>query len=305
MRVLTYRVLGLILGVLGLLTLASAQAPVARIFATPDDAAKALQQGFKSNDVRLLLQMFPGAVEKFSSGDVTADENDREVIALAMAETWRWAPLGANKKQLIIGDEAWPFPFPLVKVASGWQFDVKAGEEEVLARRVGRNELNIIQLCRTYVDMQQDYAGQGHDGKPAGLYAQKIQSTPGTQDGLYWAVKPAEPPSPMGDIAAHAEEVGYHREQTPNAPFLGYYFHILIAQGSAASGGAKSYIVDGAMSKGFGLIAYPAKYGYSGVMTFMVNQSGVVYQKDLGENTEQIASEINSYNPDKTWTKVR
>jgi hypothetical protein len=283
---------------------ATAQAPATRTFATPDDAAKVLQQGFKTNDIASLDQMFPGALKAFSSGDPTADANDREVIALAMAESWRWVPLGENKKQLIIGDEAWPFPVPLVKVGAGWQFDVKAGEEEVLARRVGRNELNVIQLCRTYVEMQQDYAGQGHDGKPAGIYAQKIQSTPGTQDGLYWAVKPGDAPSPMGDIAAQAEEVGYNREQTPNAPFLGYYFHILAAQGSSAPGGAKSYIIDGNMSGGFGLIAYPAKYGYSGVMTFIINQSGVVYQKDLGNDTEQIASEIKAYKPNKTWTKV-
>ena len=304
MRVLTHRALAVILGLIMLTMPASAQAPAQKTFATPDDSAKMLQQGFKTNDIPLLSQMFPGAVEEFSSGDSTADKNDREVIALAMEEGWHWAPLGTNKKQLIIGHEAWPFPIPLVKAGDGWQFDIKAGKEEVLARRIGRNELNVIELCRAYVGMQQDYAALAHDGKPAGLYAQQIASTPGQQDGLYWAVKPGEPPSPMGDITAKAEAVGYQREKAPDAAFLGYYFHLLTAQGAFAPGGAKNYIVDGNMSGGFALIAYPAKYGYSGVMTFIVNQSGVVYQKDLGKDTQRIASEIKAYNPDKTWTKV-
>ena len=306
MRVLVHRALGVFLGLTFLVLSASAQAPAQKVFTTPDDAAKALQQAFKTDDIPALTAMFGTDVNTaFSSGDATADKNDRQTIALAMGETWRWAPLGANKKQLIIGDEAWPFPVPLAKVGTGWQFDVKAGAEEVLARRVGRNELNVIQLCRTYVDMQENYAGQGHDGKPPGLYAQKIASTPGTQDGLYWAVKPDEQPSPVGDLAAQAEAVGYRQDKTPGAPFVGYYFHTLTAQGSAAPGGAKSYIVDGDMTGGFALIAYPAKYGYSGVMTFIVDQSGIVYQKDLGKDTLQVASAIAAYNPDKTWTKVR
>lgn len=304
MRVLTHRALAVILGLIMLTIPASAQAPAQKIFATPDDAAKMLQQGFKANDIPLLSQMFPGAVEEFSSGDSTADKNDREVIALAMEEGWHWAQLGTNKKQLIIGDEAWPFPVPLMKIGTGWRFDVKAGEEEVLARRIGRNELNVIELCRAYVGMQQDYAALGHDGKPTGIYAQKIASTPGGQDGLYWAVKPGDPLSPMGDIAAKAEAIGYQREKTPDAPFLGYYFHVLTGQGAAAPGGAKDYIVNGDMTRGFALIAYPAKYGHSGVMTFIVNQSGVVYQKDLGKDTQRIASGIKAYNPDKSWTKV-
>ncbi|HZD31757.1 MAG TPA: DUF2950 domain-containing protein [Candidatus Angelobacter sp.] len=305
MRVLVHRALGAFLGLTFLILSASAQAPAQKVFATPDDAAKALQTAFKTDDIPALTAMFGTDVNTaFSSGDATADKNDRQTIALAMGETWRWVPLGATKKQLIIGDEAWPFPIPLAKVGSGYQFDTKAGEEEVLARRVGRNELNVIQLCRTYVDIQENYAGQGHDGKPSGLYAQKIASTPSTQDGLYWAVKTGEPPSPMGDLAAQAEAVGYQREKTPNAPFMGYYFRVLTEQGPAAPGGARSYIVDGNMSDGFALIAYPAKYGYSGVMTFIVNQSGIVYQKDLGKDTDQIASGIKAYNPDTSWTMV-
>ena len=305
MRVLIHRAPGVFLGLTFLVLSASAQTPTQKVFATPDDAAKALQQAFKTDDIPALKEMFGADVDTaFSSGDPTADKNDRQVIALAMEETWRWAPLGATKKQLIIGDEAWPFPVPLAKAGTGWRFDTKAGEEEVLARRVGRNELNVIQLLRTYVDMQENYAGQGHDGKPPGLYAQKIASTPGTQDGLYWAVKLGEPPSPMGDLAAQAEAVGYQREKTPNAPFIGYYFHVFTAQGPAALGGARSYIVDGNMSDGFALVAYPAKYGYSGVMTFIVNQSGIVYQKDLGKDTAQIAGGIKAYNPDNTWTIV-
>ena len=162
----------------------------------------------------------------------------------------------------------------------------------------------MIDLCRAYVQMQQDYASQPHEGKKPGLYAERFQSTPGRQDGLYWSVKPGEPPSPMGDLAAEAAAGGYEREKTPTAPFMGYYFRILTAQGSAVPGGAKNYVVDGDMSGGFALIAYPAKYAYSGVMTFVVNQSGVVYQKDLGKETAKLAGDLKAYNPDKSWSKV-
>jgi hypothetical protein len=288
-----------------LVPFAYAQAPAQMTFATPDDAAIALWEGFKSNDLEKLSAIFgPNAQEDFSSGDPIADKNDREVMAAAMGQSWRWAPRG-TKEELVIGEEAWPFPVPLVKIGARWQFDSKAGAAEVLARRVGRNELAVIDLCKAYVLMQQAYANQPHDEKKAGLYAEKFQSTPEQQDGLYWSVNPGEQPSPLGDLAAEAAAGGYEREKTPKAPFMGYYFRILTAQGPAASGGAKSYIVNGDMSGGFALIAYPAKYASSGVMTFIVNQSGVVYEKDLGPETSKIATGLNEYNPDHLWKKVR
>ncbi len=222
-----------------------------------------------------------------------------------MQQSWKWEPLGANKKQLVIGNEAWPVAVPLVKNANGWQFDVEAGKVEVLARRIGRNELAVIDLCRTYRLAQQKYASQSHDGKPAGIYAQRFRSTPGHQDGLYWSAKPGEPPSPLGDLAASAAVEGYDTEQSQPGPFWGYQFRIITAQGKSAPGGAKSYLVNGDMSDGFALIAYPAKHRYSGVMTFIVNQSGVVYERDLGPETSEIAPNVKEYNPDKSWKKVR
>ena len=272
-------------------------------FATPDQAASAVYDAFKTNDLDKLATIF-GPVGAFASGDAVADKEDREVIALAMNENWRWVSRG-SKKQLVIGDEAWPFPVPLMKVGSSWQFDSVAGQEEILARRVGRNELAVIELCGTYVDVQREYAALPHDGKKAGVYAERVQSTPGKQDGLYWAAKPGEAPSPMGDLFAEAAAGGYERAKDPSAPYQGYYFRILTAQGASAPGGVKDYIVGDDMTGGFALLAYPAKYAFSGVMTFVVNQDGIVYEQDLGKDTAKIANQLKSYNPDKSWRKVR
>jgi hypothetical protein len=275
-------------------------------FATPEEAAQALMKGLGSHDAETLKGLFGSDVEEnFSSGDPVSDRHDREVIALAMAQSWRWAPLGDDRRELVIGDEQWPFPVPLMKVGDGWQFDTDAGKEEVLSRRIGRNELRVIDLSRAYVLMQQEYASQPHDGKRSGLYAQKLRSTPGRHDGLYWSAGPNERPSPLGDLAAQAESEGYGKDKTSAQPLWGYRFRILTAQGPAAKGGATSYIVNGEMSKGFGLIAWPNEYGRSGVMTFVVNKDGVVYQKDLGESTAEAAAAATAYDPDGTWTEVK
>jgi DUF2950 family protein len=275
-------------------------------FATPDEAATALLQALKSDSMEKLQAIFGrDALEASASGDPVSDRNDREVVALAMEQSWRWAPRGADSKELIIGDEQWPFPAPLVKTGNAWQFDAKEGEEEILARRIGRNELSVIDLCRAYVDMQQEYAGQPHDGKPAGLFAQRLRSTPGHQDGLYWQERLGERPSPLGDLAAEAATEGYETTSSSPSAFWGYHFRILTAQGPAAPGGKKSYVVDGDMRGGFALLAYPAKYASSGVMTFIVNQEGVVYEKDLGKDTATQASGLTEYNPDDSWTEVR
>ena len=305
MRMLIHCALVVLLG-FSLLPAAGVDIPGQAKFATPNDAATALAQALKTNDLDRLKTIFGAdAVQAVSSGDPVADRNDREVVALAMEQSWRWAPHGVNRKELVIGAEAWPFPVPLVKRATGWQFDVVAGQREVLARRIGRNELTVIGICRAYVAAQKEYASQGHDGKPAGIFAQKVRSAEGHQDGLYWPAGTGVAPSPLGDLAAEAAADGYDRQKNPTAPFHGYYFRILTAQGNFAPGGAKDYITNGNMSGGFALLAYPAKYGASGVMTFIVNQSGVVYQKNLGKDTAQLAAAITTYNPSKTWTRVR
>ena len=227
------------------------------------------------------------------------------MILVALKEKWKLASQGPNTKTLIIGNEEWPYPIPLVKDKGGWRFDTAAGREEILYRRIGRNELRTLQVCRIYLKAQKEYAAQSHDGKPAGLFAQKFSSEPGKQDGLYWKVNPGEGFSPLGEFAAQASAEGYTRSDTGPTPFHGYLFRPLTAQGPAAPGGAKSYIANGEMKSGFALVAYPADYRNSGVMTFMMNQDGVVFEKDLGEKTAQVASQITEYNPDKSWRKVQ
>ncbi len=221
-----------------------------------------------------------------------------------MGQSWRWAPAGDARQELVIGDEHWPFPVPLTKVRGGWQFDTDAGADEMISRRIGRNELRAIDVCRDYVSMQKAYASQPRDGKVAGLYAQKFRSAPGRQDGLYWRVGDEETPSPLGDLVEQAVVEGYD-ESKGSQPLWGYYFRVLTAQGPAAKGGARSYIVNGEMSGGFALVAYPAEYGRGGIMTFIVNQDGVVYQKDLGEDTLKVAAGLEAYDPDRTWAEVK
>lgn len=306
MRILKHGVPVAVLGLAILFVPPCSKAGEQTKFATPDAAAKALLQALKSDSMEQLQAIFGrDALEAAASGDPVSDRNDREVIALAMEQSWRWTPRGKNRKELIVGDEQWPFPAPLVKIGNEWQFDSEEGKEEVLARRIGRNELGIIDLCRAYVGMQKEYASQPHDGKPAGLFAQRLRSTAGHQDGLYYAVKPGERPSPLGDLAAEAATEGYETSSSSTSAFWGYHFRILTAQGPAAPGGKKSYIVNGEMSGGFALLAYPAKYASSGVMTFIINQEGAVYEKDLGEATATQAVSLTEYNPDESWTALR
>jgi hypothetical protein len=234
-----------------------------------------------------------------------SDRHDREVMAIAMGQSWRWAPAGADRQELVIGDEQWPFPVPLAKVRGGWQFDTDAGADEMLSRRIGRNELRAIDVGRDYVKAQQAYASQPRDGKLAGLYAQQFRSSPGRQDGLYWRVGAEETPSPLGHLVAQAVVEGYDENKSASQPLWGYHFRVLTAQGAAAKGGARSYIFNGEMSGGFALVAYPADYGRGGIMTFIVNHDGVVYQKDLGDDTLKVAAGLEAYDPDGTWTEVK
>ena len=299
-------VLALALGV-ALAVPLSAQMKQPTAFPTPEAAARALAHAAKAEGMDELLAIFGTGGEKVlaSSDPVTARRN-RETFAVAFAEEWRVQDLAAGRKELVIGHESWPFPVPLVKTTRGWMFDVVAGKEEILDRRIGRNELAAIETCRTYVRVQYAYASTGHDGKPAGLYAQKFASDTGTQNGLYWAATAGQPRSPLGDLIAKAADDGQARDTTATTsaartPFHGYYFRILSAQGAAASGGAKNYVDGGDMRGGFALVAWPAEYDASGVMTFVVNQDGVVFEKDLGPETSTKAPTLTRFDPDLTW----
>jgi hypothetical protein len=280
----------------------------ARTFAAPEDAVKALLDIVKAGKADDLIALFgPESRELVESADPGTARKGREVIKVAAAEQWRLEDEGASRKTLIIGNEDWPFPVPLVKDASGWRFDTAAGKEEIIARRIGRNELSAIDTGRAYATAQLRYALAGHDGKPVGLYATKFRSDPGKQDGLYWPTKTGEKRSPLGDMLAQAGEEGRLDGQASAKPqpFHGYYFKILTAQGAAAPGGAKSYIVKGEMSGGFALVAWPALYDSTGVMTFIVGQNGEVREKDLGPKTDEAARNMTAFNPDSSWRRVQ
>jgi hypothetical protein len=280
----------------------------ARTFATPEDAVKALLDIVKAGKADDLIALFgPDSKELVESADPGTARKGREVIKIAAAEQWRLEDEAADRKTLVIGNEEWPFPVPLVKDAKGWRFDTAAGKEEIIARRIGRNELAAIDTSRAYATAQLRYALAGHDGKPAGLYATKFRSDPGKQDGLYWPTATGQKRSPLGDLLAQAGEEGRLDGQAPAkpAPFHGYYFKILTAQGAAAPGGAKSYIVKGEMSGGFALVAWPSQYDSTGVMTFIVGRDGVVSEKDLGPKTGDAARSMTTYNPDSSWRRVR
>lgn len=275
-------------------------------FKTAEEAVQTVITAAKANNKPELLAIFGADAEDLiSSGDKIADRRARQLILVALNEKWSLANQGPNTKTLVIGNEEWPYPIPLVKEKTGWRFDTAAGREEILYRRIGRNELSTIKSCRVYVRAQQEYAAKGHDGKPAGLYAQRLASQPGKQDGLYWKTGPGEDFSPLGEFAAQAASEGYSRAESGPTPFHGYLFRVLTAQGPAAPGGKKSYISDGEMKNGFALVVYPAEYRNSGVMTFIVNQDGVIYERDLGEKTAQLANQLTEYNPDKSWRKVQ
>jgi hypothetical protein len=274
-------------------------------FSTPEDAAVALVDAAKAANEHGLRALFgPEGDPVLHSGDPVMDQMSRDVFLVAYAEQASLMTVSAAREVLYVGFEYWPFPVPLVKDDKGWRFDTAAGTQEILFRRIGRNELTTIGVCQAYVDAQQEYAADAHDGVAAGAYAQKIASTPGKHDGLYWKSEDSEQLSPMGEFAADAAAEGYGPPAGQGTPFHGYYFRILTGADKSAAGGASSYIVNGAMRGGFALIARPAVYDNSGVMTFIVNQDGVVYQKDLGPQTPKIAAVINRFNPDLGWQKV-
>ncbi len=289
----------------GLLTgVVLAQTKTERTFPTPEDAVKALIETVKAGNLESLLEIFgPGGKELIDSSEPAIARQNQQVFTVAVREKWHLEDAAPDRKTLVIGNEDWPFPVPLVKAGNGWRFDTAAGKEEVLARRIGRNELAVIDATRAYVTAQRRYAEAGHDGKPAGLHAAKFQSDPGKENGLYWPTTRGQKRSPLGDVVAQAAAEGrpLGGQGTQPAPFHGYYFKILTAQGSAAQGGAKSYVVKGEMSGGFALVAWPAQYDVTGIMTFIVNQDGVVREKNLGPGTDAAARKMTAYNPDSSW----
>jgi len=288
---------------------AAGQTATHRTFATPEDAVKALVDTVKAGNIDALLALFgPEGRELAASSDPATGRMNRQVFTVAVGEQWHLEDATPSQKTLVIGNEEWPFPVPLVKGADGWRFDTVAGKEEVLARRIGRNELDAIATCRAYVTAQQRYAQQGHDGKPAGVHAAKLKSDPGKENGLYWPTARGQKRSPLGDLVAQAAEEGRTiggADRPQPTGFHGYYFKILTGQGAAVSGGARSYIVKGEMSGGFAIVAWPAQYDATGVMTFIVNQDGVVWERDLGPDTDAMARKMTVYNPDASWRQVQ
>ena len=286
---------------------AAAQSGQQRTFPSAEEAVRALVDTVKKGDTGALLAIFgPDGTDLLASSDPATTRMNRQVFAAAAAEQWHLTDSGADQKTLVIGNEEWPFPVPLVKAARGWYFDTAAGKDEVIARRIGRNELAVIDTVRAYVTAQQRYAAQGHDGNQPGVYAPKFQSDPGKENGLYWPTGHGQKRSPLGDLVAQAAEEGRGvGGRAQPSPFNGYYFRILTAQGAAAKGGARPYVVKGQMSGGFALVAWPAEYDVTGVMTFIINQEGVVRQKDLGPASDAIARKMSAYNPDASWQPVQ
>jgi hypothetical protein len=276
-------------------------------FSSAEAAVQAAVAAARAKNEKELAVIFgPGSQDLISSGDPVADERRRVEFLKAYDDKNRLIN-EADKTVLVVGNDDWPFPIPLVKRGSDWAFDTATGKEEILNRRIGRNELDAIQVVLAYVDAQREYAMKDQDRDGLLEYAQKFRSDPGKTDGLYWEAKPGQEQSPLGPFAARAVKEGYGQKKPSDTPvpFHGYYYRILTAQGRDAPGGAYSYLVKDSMVGGFALVAYPAEYGNSGVMTFIVNHEGKVFQKDLGKNTVKLASSMKAYNPDKTWSEVQ
>jgi hypothetical protein len=276
-------------------------------FQAPEEAAKALFEALRAGDTKELLAIFgPAGKEVISSGDEVADKAARERFVKSYEAMNKLEKETDKKVTLVVGTHDWPFPVPIVKKGETWVFDTMAGKEELLNRRIGRNELNTIKVCLAYVDAQREYALKDRDSDNLLEYAQKFWSTKGKKNGLYWEAKEGEEQSPMGNLAAQAVKEGYtpRKPGEKPQPYHGYYYKILKAQGKNAPGGAYDYMVKGSMIGGFALVAYPAEYGTSGIMTFVVNHDGAVFEKDLGNETGKVASAMTKYDPDKSWKKA-
>ena len=288
----------LVLGASSALFAASTQH---KSFSSPGEAAKALFDAVRASDLKEMQAILgPGSRELISSGDEVADRTGREKFLKAYDLLNTLQQASSDKVVLIIGEDKWPMPIPIVKKGAKWFFDAQQGKREILNRRIGRNELNVMEVLQAYVEAQHEYASKDCRGRGMVEFAQRFDSTEGKRDGLYWEAKEGEELSPLGPLVARAAKEGYAADFWP---FHGYYFKILKGQGKHAKGGAYNYVVKGKMILGFALVAFPAEYDNSGVMTFMVNQEGIIYQKNLGKNTKRIAEAMKIFDPDKTWKK--
>ena len=259
----------------------------------------------KAGDRKALLEIVgPDGAGLLSSGDAVADKNHGARFVSAYDRTHRFQG-GGGKVVLHVGPEDFPFPIPLLPVGISWRFDTKAGKDEILNRRIGRNELDAVQVCLAYVDAQREYYSEDRNADGLREYARRFASTPGKRDGLYWETKPGETPSPVGPFVARARAEGYRPGSAGRpTPYHGYYYRILTVQGPDAPGGAYSYLAHGRMIGGFALVAFPARYGVSGVMTFIVNHDGIVYERNLGPNTAAIARAMKQFDPGPGWKKA-
>ncbi|HZQ47817.1 MAG TPA: DUF2950 domain-containing protein [Verrucomicrobiae bacterium] len=275
-----------------------------KTFATPEDAVRALSTAVKAHDTNALAAIFGPQFDDIISPDKVQAQNELTAFGNTLSRSNRLDQAQPDRYILETGPDQWPFPIPIVRTNNAWMFDTPAGRDEIINRRVGRNELDALKSVRAYVEAQRDYASKDHTGNEVLKYAQKILSTAGTRDGLYWPTGDDGELSPLGPLVATAQSEGYLQQAASQAnpqPFHGYYFKILTGQGPNAPGGQYDYIINGNMIGGFALVAWPAEYGESGVMTFIVNQQGKVYQKDLGPNTAAIVKDMKEYNPDKSW----
>ena len=284
--------------------LAETASAAQKSFASPEEAVKSLVAAVVADNTKEMMAILgPGSKELISSGDDMADKVGRGKFLKAYDRMNSLKEESADKRVLLIGEDNWPMPVPIIKKGTTWVFDIQKGKREILSRRIGRNELYVIDVLHAYVDAQHEYASKDCRGGGKVEFAQKLISSEGTRDGLYWEAKEGEEESPLGPFVAQAASEGY---ANPNlSPFHGYYFKILKGQGKHAEGGAYNYVVKGKMLLGFAIIAYPAQHGNSGVMSFMVNQEGVIYEKNLGRNTKRIAEAMKVFNPDKTWKNVK
>jgi hypothetical protein len=278
-------------------------------FSSPQAAVDALKAAVEASDTNALHVIFGSAGHSLVSVDVIEATEERELFMNRVKEKVNLVAESDSKEVLQLGADGWPFPIPLVKQGGQWFFDSEAGREEILNRRIGANELGAIQVCRAYVQAQREYASMDRTGDGVLEYAQHLRSTPGTHDGLYWSTRTGDELSPLGPLVAQARVEGY-RQKTKiltdeQSPYHGYYFRILTRQGKHAPAGKYDYIINGHMIAGIALVAWPAEWGKTGVMTFVVNQQGKVYQKNLGPKTTSIAQAITTYDPDSTWTMAR
>ncbi len=279
----------------------------AQRYPTPDEAAKALLDAARSGDQNQIASLFGSrGAELLSSGDEVADKSNRETFAAMAQEKMSVEKTGEDRAAVHVGKTDWSFPIPLVKDGDSWRFDAEQGREEIINRRIGRNELGALGVINGYLEAQFEYANADRNGDGIAEYAQKLRSEPGKFDGLFWEAEPGQPESPLGPLVAEARAQGYvvkGTEERPT-PYHGYYYRILTRQGGAAPGGKYDYIINGHMIADFGLVAFPADYGSSGIMTFIVNHQGRIYQKDLGPKTDEIATAMKEFNPGAGWEPV-